>query len=180
MTLTVGEQVTNSPQIGKQVTNSPLVSEEVTNSPDVSEEVTNSPDVSEEVTKSSVVVANCDDIGESIANSVDADTPGSKVIVPQVNGNGECASSSLGIGDIATNSVSDTTRTTRRRLDMASENTGAVKTPIILLNPASNPAGRPKEKKATTKSQGAQRASRNQDPFEAVDNCWRHNTYNAS
>ncbi|KAF4136758.1 hypothetical protein GN958_ATG14028, partial [Phytophthora infestans] len=35
-------------------------------------EVTNSPDVSEEVTKSSVVVANCDDIGESIANSVDA------------------------------------------------------------------------------------------------------------
>ncbi|KAF4137191.1 hypothetical protein GN958_ATG13659, partial [Phytophthora infestans] len=139
MTLTVGEQVTNSPQIGEQVTDSPLFSEEVTNSPDVSEEVTNSPDVSEEVTKSSVVVANCDDIGESIANSVDAGTPCSKVIVPQANGNGECASSSLGIGDIATNSVSDTTRTTRRRLDMASENT------------ASNPAGRPKEKKATKK-----------------------------
>ncbi|KAF4137403.1 Ulp1 protease family C-terminal catalytic domain-containing protein, partial [Phytophthora infestans] len=118
----------------------------------VGEQVTNSPLVSEEVTKSSVVVANCDDIGESIANSVDAGTPGSKVIVPQVNGNGECASSSLGIGDIATNSVSDTTRTTRRRLDMASENTGAVKTPIILLNPASNPAGRPKEKKATKKA----------------------------
>ncbi|KAF4135387.1 hypothetical protein GN958_ATG15409 [Phytophthora infestans] len=131
---------------GGQVTNYECVVEKSTNVENAGDSVTNSDTNSEGVG------------GRTIDLPLSVDDPEDEV-APLTLSAGKHATSSYAVGSSVTNSVKDALdtitmapRSTRRRLSLGFDTKrDADKNLIVKLNPASNPAGRPKEPRATKK-----------------------------
>ncbi|KAG3234460.1 hypothetical protein PI124_g20487 [Phytophthora idaei] len=149
--LSTGVEVTNSGSVGERVTNSDGVGEQITN---VGEPIPSSSFVEQDANldraDAGEDVTNSDDAGDNGTNSDDAgkdDTNSGSVLTPD-------SSPEIKIEKGARVELTSTPASARRKLDLDSVGSASSDEEIvnIVLNTASRPARRPREKKAVKKA----------------------------